>query len=76
MRGRQRAGLVLGVTLISGDCRHQKSLEAAGLAKARGVLILTSDDLVSISTALMVRHLRPSVRVCICVGEMPPWIST
>src|SRR5947209_4203763 len=54
-----------GVTLISGDCRHQKMLEQAGLAKARGVLILTSDDLVSISTALMVRHLNPTVRVVV-----------
>src|SRR5262249_53334842 len=36
---------------------------AVGVAKARGVLNLTSDDLVNISTALMVRHLHPDVRV-------------
>jgi Trk K+ transport system NAD-binding subunit len=54
-----------GVTLIQGDCRQQDVLERAGVARARGVLILTSDDLVSISTALMVRHLNHSVRVVV-----------
>src|SRR5438132_5973000 len=52
-------------TLVSGDCRQQEMLEKAGVAQARGVLILTSDDLVSISTALMVRHLNPNVRVVV-----------
>src|SRR5262249_60885976 len=36
---------------------------AVGVAKARGVLNLTSDDLVNISAALMVRHLNADVRV-------------
>src|SRR5262249_12459257 len=35
----------------------------AGVGQARGVLIMTNDDLVNISTALMVRHLNPQVRV-------------
>jgi Trk K+ transport system NAD-binding subunit len=51
------------VTCLAGDCRRQEVLEAAGVARAQGVLILTSDDLVNISTALMVRHLNPEVRV-------------
>jgi Trk K+ transport system NAD-binding subunit len=54
-----------GVPLIQGDCRQQAMLEKAGVATARGVLILTSDDLVNISTALMVRHLHPGVRVVV-----------
>ena len=54
-----------GVPLIQGDCRQPEVLEQAGLARARGVLILTSDDLVSISTALLVRHLHPDVRVVV-----------
>lgn len=52
-----------GAPLISGDFRQRSILEAAGVAHARGVLILTSDDLVNISTTLMVRALNPSVRV-------------
>jgi Trk K+ transport system NAD-binding subunit len=51
------------VSLLTGDSRRQEVLEAAGVARARGVLILTSDDLVNISTALMVRHLNPEVRI-------------
>jgi Trk K+ transport system NAD-binding subunit len=49
--------------LVAGDCRRREVLAAAGVAGARGVLILTSDDLVNISTALMVRSLDADVRV-------------
>src|SRR5262245_57631860 len=52
-----------GVEVISGDCRRQEVLEQAGVSQAQGVLILTSDDLVNISAALMVRRLNPGVRV-------------
>jgi Trk K+ transport system NAD-binding subunit len=54
-----------GVDLISGDCRRQELLEQAGLARARAVLILPSDELVSLQTALMVRHLHPTIRVVV-----------
>jgi Trk K+ transport system NAD-binding subunit len=54
-----------GVRLIRGDCRRPEILAQAGLDKARGVLILTSDDLVNVSTALAVRHLHPDVRVVV-----------
>jgi Trk K+ transport system NAD-binding subunit len=52
-----------GVRFLKGDFRRREVLEEAGVARARGVLILTSDDLVNISTALMVRSLQPDVRV-------------
>lgn len=52
-----------GARLVTGDFRQRAVLEAAEVAHARGVLILTSDDLVNISTALMVRALNPRVRV-------------
>jgi Trk K+ transport system NAD-binding subunit len=51
--------------LVHGDCRNKEVLEEAGVTRARGVLILVNDDLVNISTALMVRHLHPTVRVVI-----------
>jgi Trk K+ transport system NAD-binding subunit len=54
-----------GVRLIQGDFRQREVLAQAGLEKARGVLILTSDDLVNISAALMVRSLDPNVRVVV-----------
>jgi len=51
--------------LVQGDCRRREVLEQAGVVGARGVLILTSEDLVNISTALMVRSLDPTVRVVV-----------
>src|SRR5713101_5012827 len=54
-----------GAKLVSGDCRRQEVLEQADLAQARAVIILTSDDLTSVSTALMVRNLNPKVRIVV-----------
>jgi Trk K+ transport system NAD-binding subunit len=50
---------------VHGDCRRREVLERAGVVGARGVVILTSDDLVNISSALMVRSLDPEVRVVV-----------
>ncbi|VTR97150.1 potassium channel family protein [Tuwongella immobilis] len=51
------------VRVVVGDCRDPVILEQAGVPHARGVLILTSDDLVNIATGLMVRRLNPDVRI-------------
>jgi Trk K+ transport system NAD-binding subunit len=52
-----------GARLVSGDCRHQTVLEQAGVADADGVLILTRDDHLNVSTTLAVRALNPKVRI-------------
>jgi Trk K+ transport system NAD-binding subunit len=52
-------------TLVHGDCRRPDVLEGAGVRQARGVLIVTSDDVVNITTALGVRSLNPDVRIVI-----------
>jgi Trk K+ transport system NAD-binding subunit len=58
------AGICLdNVRLVQGDFRRPEVLAEAGVAAARGVLILSSDDLINISAALTVRHLNPQVRV-------------
>src|ERR1022692_2422391 len=54
-----------GVTVLIGDCRQATVLQQARLGEARGVIVLTSDDLVSLSTALMVRHLHPTIRIVV-----------
>ncbi|QEL20076.1 potassium channel family protein [Limnoglobus roseus] len=54
-----------GVPFIKGDCRRPELLEQAGLKTARGVIIVTSDDLVNVSTAMLVRKLNPDVRVVV-----------
>lgn len=54
-----------GAALLSGDCCRAESWQQANLDRAQGVLILTSDDLVNISTALMVRKLNPNIRIVV-----------
>lgn len=52
-----------GATLVSGDCRLRETLQRAGVAEARGVLILTNDDQLNVSTALMCRSLNRDTRI-------------
>jgi Trk K+ transport system NAD-binding subunit len=54
-----------GVALIQGDCQKQTTLEKAGVAQARGVVVVLSNELASTTTALLVRRLNPSVRVVV-----------
>lgn len=54
---------LFGVRLVRGDCRDGGVLEQAGIREVRGVLVVTSDDLVNISCALMVRRLAPGARI-------------
>jgi Trk K+ transport system NAD-binding subunit len=53
------------VTLIQGDCQLQPMLEKAGVRKARGVVIVLSDELAGVSTMLQVRRLNPDVRIVV-----------
>lgn len=52
-----------GVRVVCGDCRRREVLEEAGVAAARGVLILTNDDLLNLTTTLMVRSMNKDVRI-------------
>lgn len=54
-----------GVTAFKGDCRRVELLEQAGVKEAQAVVIVTSDDLVNISTALLVRRMNPTARVVV-----------
>ncbi|MBN9119382.1 MAG: NAD-binding protein [Planctomycetes bacterium] len=54
-----------GITAFKGDCRRTELLELAGVKQAQAVVIVTSDDLVNISTALLVRRLNPDARVVV-----------
>jgi Trk K+ transport system NAD-binding subunit len=53
------------VRFLRGDFRDGDLLDHAGLAHARGVLLLTSDDLVNLSALMTVVHERPDVRVVV-----------
>ena len=54
-----------GVTVFKGDCRSVELLERAGAKDALAVVIVTSDDLVNISTAVTVRRLNAEARVVV-----------
>ncbi len=56
-----------GARFVKGDFRRREVLEAAGVRHAGGVLVVTSDDLVNVCTALMVRSLDPEVRIVLRV---------
>lgn len=54
-----------GARFVCGDCRDPGVLERAGIAGARGVLVMTNDDLVNVSTVLQVRALDVDVRIVV-----------
>ena len=54
-----------GVTFLQGDIRDPAILEQAGLARVRGVIVATSDDLANIAAALQIRSMNAEVRIVI-----------
>jgi Trk K+ transport system NAD-binding subunit len=54
-----------GIRVIKGDCQRRDLLEQANIRDARGIVIVTSDDLVNISTALLARTLNPHARIVV-----------
>ena len=53
----------LGVPVISGNGRHRKILEEAGVARGRAIILATDDDLANIDAALTARQINPAIRV-------------
>jgi len=53
------------VQFLCGDFRRPELLDQAGLAHARGVLILSSDDLANLSALMAVVKERPGLRVVV-----------
>jgi Trk K+ transport system NAD-binding subunit len=53
----------LGVTIIAGNGRHQKTLADAGVAQARAIILATDDDLANLDGALTAREINPKIRV-------------
>jgi len=52
-----------GVPLVTGSTRSQETLLSAGLAGAVAVICAQHDDLPTLETALLVKRLRPNMRV-------------
>ncbi|HUG89290.1 MAG TPA: NAD-binding protein [Planctomycetaceae bacterium] len=53
----------LNVPVITGDGRQQKTLEQAGVAHARAVILASDDDLVNLDAALTAHDLNPDARI-------------
>lgn len=54
-----------GIPVVKGDCRTLQNLEQVGVANARGVIIVTSDDLVNVAAAMLARRLNPDCRIVV-----------
>ena len=54
-----------GIRLITGDCKQADVLERAGVRDAGAVVIVTSDDLCNVSTALLARRMNPTCRIAV-----------
>jgi len=54
-----------GLRFIKGDCRNTNVLEQAEITTAHGVLIVTSNDLVNVGSALLIRRLNPTARIVV-----------
>ncbi|MET0931148.1 MAG: NAD-binding protein, partial [Aeromicrobium sp.] len=55
----------LGVPYVAGDSRQPDTLMLAGLSGAQALICVESDDLHTLATALLVRDVRPTVRVVV-----------
>ena len=49
--------------LVQGDCRRAEVLEQAGVRHCGGVVLVVSNDLINVSTALVVRSLDPEAKI-------------
>jgi Trk K+ transport system NAD-binding subunit len=53
----------LGIPLIIGDCRQEETLRAASVHTCRTLLVLTTDDVTNLETALLGRGINTDLRV-------------
>ncbi|MEL6493419.1 MAG: NAD-binding protein, partial [Cyanobacteria bacterium J06621_3] len=53
----------LAVPPILGDCRREDVLEAAGIARSRAILIVTSDESTNVECAIAARRLNPDIQI-------------
>jgi Trk K+ transport system NAD-binding subunit len=53
----------LGVPVIIGDASHAEVLAAASVATCRALVIVSTDDVVNLETALLARAVNPDLRV-------------
>jgi Trk K+ transport system NAD-binding subunit len=55
----------LGVPVITGNGRRQKTLEQAGVGRARALILATDDDLANLDAAVTASDINPDIRVLV-----------
>lgn len=60
-----RAEIQPHFAIVSGDARRDDLLCQAGIARARAILVVTSDDLANVSIALDARRLNPTIVIAV-----------
>jgi len=58
-----RTARSLGLPVIQGDARRPETLRLANVHRARTIVVMTSDDVVNLETALHARRLNPRLHV-------------
>lgn len=61
----EHALVELGVPLVHGDARDAHVLDTAGITRACAAVCVESDDLQTVAAALLIRELRPELRVVV-----------
>jgi voltage-gated potassium channel Kch len=56
-------------TILTGDCRQDDVLRAAGIDQCRALLAVTSDEATNIATAIVARRLNPTVHLVVRSGR-------
>ncbi len=59
----------LGVPVIHDDGRRLEALEAAGTAKARGILLCTQNDVLNLQIAFLAQRLNPNIEVVVRIFD-------
>lgn len=59
----------LGVRLILGDGRLEKTLKTAGIEKARSLIVCTSNDHMNLEVTMRARDLNPDLRIVVRMWE-------
>lgn len=53
------------IPVLHGEARLRKTLETAGAARARAIILATDDDLANLDAALTAREIQPDIRVVV-----------
>lgn len=59
----------MGIPVIQDDARREETLQAAGVAKARAILVCTQNDSLNLQIAFKARRLNPDIRVVLRIFD-------